>query len=883
MNIYGNPKNSAENVYYDNDSSGLNAENVQEAVDLVNGSITDNTNLNTKTQNIALTTVAGTTEMVGDLSFDTNTGIRIYNSGSMELDSQGDELICTGTEIVMNSTLLQPFADNTTDIGTGTKQFKDFYVSGDIKMGSTTGGFTPPVLTTIQRNAITTPVTGDIIYNSDTNKQETYNGTQWGYSYQVAVNIVTPTLTTSNTNNADFLIVTTSASSASSAGWKAFDGDGSTNWTSASVYSGGLPTSADSFDGVNGSALTATFLTPRTISNIQLETFAGSSTNIVDYRLLYSVDGTTNWTEFYSKTNYPGGDSGVVSVPPVVCKAITFQCTKNANAGTIIVKKLIYGGPDVDVFRPTTIDSDARDALVPSAGMVIYNTDHELINYRNGDHWHDMSGTSFEYHHGSSVTQADPQIFAAAAVAVLINDSLGIDTVTSQGPISGAHFYNSENNTSQGKITPENEGDSYVIGVRLIAKSSTATGAFSLRLKITDDNGDDTIIKIGSSLFPLGSGVLHTLDFTVNVYVGALFLKYGASIELTSDVAQTTVEDVSYLINRVHKGRGKTPSTILKTPGLPYLTSNTSNTNFTVTTSPDSLSPGWRAFDGTSTTYITSGTAFSGSSPDLGVYLGDILCEWVKVEFPSRKHIINYKVEFPASTAKGVDWTIQISQDDVHWTPIQSYVGNTAAAPDIVSLNCKCKYIALCITKNGSNGNAQVTELTFNVPVTVVVPVITSNLGNPSYLVSSSSVYTNNTTYDSWKAFNGVTGGSSRWLGANAVYNTGSGAYEGSNSLDSFNGEWLKLSFDYPKIVTSYRMYSTGTSGSNPFKYQILVSDDDVNWTSVDSETTYTGGNTGVITLGSGPYSCLHIAMIIEGLNTSGNSGYCEVYEITYA
>ena len=48
-----------------------------------------------------------------------------------------------------------------------------------LKMTSTTKGFMPPVMTTTQQNAISSPATGLVLYNSSTNKLMVYNGSAW--------------------------------------------------------------------------------------------------------------------------------------------------------------------------------------------------------------------------------------------------------------------------------------------------------------------------------------------------------------------------------------------------------------------------------------------------------------------------------------------------------------------------------------------------------------------------------------------------------------------------------------------------------------------------------------------------------------------------------
>jgi len=55
--------------------------------------------------------------------------------------------------------------------------------SASFEINGTTGGFLPPQLTTVQRNAIATPVAGLIVYNTTDNKHQGYNGTIWNDFY----------------------------------------------------------------------------------------------------------------------------------------------------------------------------------------------------------------------------------------------------------------------------------------------------------------------------------------------------------------------------------------------------------------------------------------------------------------------------------------------------------------------------------------------------------------------------------------------------------------------------------------------------------------------------------------------------------------------------
>jgi hypothetical protein len=51
--------------------------------------------------------------------------------------------------------------------------------SARLQIDSTTQGFLPPRMTTTQRNAIASPATGLMIYNSTDNLVQAYNGTSW--------------------------------------------------------------------------------------------------------------------------------------------------------------------------------------------------------------------------------------------------------------------------------------------------------------------------------------------------------------------------------------------------------------------------------------------------------------------------------------------------------------------------------------------------------------------------------------------------------------------------------------------------------------------------------------------------------------------------------
>ncbi|MEY3402905.1 MAG: YapH protein, partial [Cyanobacteriota bacterium] len=54
-----------------------------------------------------------------------------------------------------------------------------FTSSAAMQVSSTTGGFLPPKVTTTQRDAIGSPVSGLMVYNTSTNQMQFYNGSSW--------------------------------------------------------------------------------------------------------------------------------------------------------------------------------------------------------------------------------------------------------------------------------------------------------------------------------------------------------------------------------------------------------------------------------------------------------------------------------------------------------------------------------------------------------------------------------------------------------------------------------------------------------------------------------------------------------------------------------
>jgi hypothetical protein len=83
-------------------------------------------------------------------------GSRVNNTGGSTTGSTTQE---NGTPVVFGSAV--------------------YNVSALVQMNSTTRGFLPPVMTTTQKNAIASPASGLVVYDSTTNKLCCYNGSTW--------------------------------------------------------------------------------------------------------------------------------------------------------------------------------------------------------------------------------------------------------------------------------------------------------------------------------------------------------------------------------------------------------------------------------------------------------------------------------------------------------------------------------------------------------------------------------------------------------------------------------------------------------------------------------------------------------------------------------
>ena len=112
------------------------------------------------------------------------------NWGSIFATDSGSELLIGAVYTVASSPQIL-LAGNARGSGANTMQLQasagvsvassltNPNASAQLDVSSTTKGFLPPRMTTTQKNAISSPASGLMVYDTDTNKLCCYNGTSW--------------------------------------------------------------------------------------------------------------------------------------------------------------------------------------------------------------------------------------------------------------------------------------------------------------------------------------------------------------------------------------------------------------------------------------------------------------------------------------------------------------------------------------------------------------------------------------------------------------------------------------------------------------------------------------------------------------------------------
>lgn len=121
-------------------------------------------------------------------------------------------------------------------------------------------------------------------------------------------------------------------------------------------------------------------------------------------------------------------------------------------------------------------------------------------------------------------------------------------SITTQLPDGVTSLYNPTTN----KITPQLDGDSYLINVRFNAVSSSTSGLIDVGV---DVGGTLNIIAQETVSLRKGVGNSQRVNLVFDVYTGSTFIANGGLIKLTSIDGNTSISDIFFKITRTHKAR----------------------------------------------------------------------------------------------------------------------------------------------------------------------------------------------------------------------------------------------------------------------------------------------------------------------------------------
>jgi len=156
-------------------------------------------------------------------------------------------------------------------------------------------------------------------------------------------------------------------------------------------------------------------------------------------------------------------------------------------------------------------------------------------------------GTGWANYADTVYTSLSPFTILDGATAILPNNAGTI--LNSQIPTGVTSFYNS---TTQ-KITPENNGDYYIVTVRFKGKT-TAPSASYLDFGI-DIGGALGLQFRETKTFSKGAGIEHQFSIVVPLYTAATFISNGGQVKITSGNGDITLHDISFQIDRTHKAK----------------------------------------------------------------------------------------------------------------------------------------------------------------------------------------------------------------------------------------------------------------------------------------------------------------------------------------
>lgn len=157
------------------------------------------------------------------------------------------------------------------------------------------------------------------------------------------------------------------------------------------------------------------------------------------------------------------------------------------------------------------------------------------------------NATGWAQYSGSTYTSGSPLVINATTTAVLPNNGAS-SSITSQLPTGVTAFVN----TANGKITPQLDGDFYVIDIRFKATSSSVDGVIDVGIDI---GGAQGIIRQHTVALRKGIGVEQRVALSFPVFAGSTFVANGGEVKVTSIVGNTSIYDITFVVDRTHKAK----------------------------------------------------------------------------------------------------------------------------------------------------------------------------------------------------------------------------------------------------------------------------------------------------------------------------------------
>lgn len=198
-----------------------------------------------------------------------------------------------------------------------------------------------------------------------------------------------------------------------------------------------------------------------------------------------------------------------------------------------------------------SIDPRARAVKITTVtpnNTAIANGDNiqQVVDKTQGQIDELKSHTGWAQYSDNVYTSGSPLVINSGATATITNNSGSV--ISNQLPSGVSSFYNS----TTSKITPELNGDSYLINVRFTAVSSSNTGLADIFLDVTGAVG--TLPRETISLRK-GAGNAQNINVIFDVFSGSAFVANGGLIRLNSIDGNTSIYDISYKVTRTHKAK----------------------------------------------------------------------------------------------------------------------------------------------------------------------------------------------------------------------------------------------------------------------------------------------------------------------------------------